>query len=438
MRGSIAGRLLLSIVAVFVLGLALLFLIAFGSIKTGAEAETKASAPVNRKNASALRYQSIDVGRPLREGEQPWISNVNLADLDGDGNLEILACDGKENQVIGLWRDATGEFLERVLATQIPAPAHVQGDDFDQDGDVDLLVASMGAIMPNNDLIGAVYFLENTGSASFVPHVLIEGIARVTDVRAGDFNEDGLRDLVVGQFGYFQGEIRWMENLGDGRFASTVLLSYPGTIHTPVGDFNRDGHLDFAALVTQEFENVYLFFGDGSGGFRKEIVWGATNEDYGGSGMIAVDMDRDGWLDLVVTNGDGFDYATPGPRAWHGVQWLKNNGGSRFTHHRVGRMRGAYSPVAVDLNRDGLLDVVACSGFNDWTDPSAVSLRAFINQGRQQFTPVDLTQKPTHLMTVVGGDLDQDGVPELVTGGFHAYPPWDSMSRLRVWSRKNQ
>ena len=66
-------------------------------------------------------------------------------------------------------------------------------------------------------------------------------MARVTDIQPGDFDGDGDVDLAVGQFGYDQGEIRWMENQGELRFESHQLLSLPGTIHVPVADMDGDG-----------------------------------------------------------------------------------------------------------------------------------------------------------------------------------------------------
>ena len=47
--------------------------------------------------------------------------------------------------------------------------------------------------------------------------VLIDQIARVSDVRGGDFDGDGDLDLAVAQFGYDDGQTRWMENLGNWR-----------------------------------------------------------------------------------------------------------------------------------------------------------------------------------------------------------------------------
>ena len=63
-------------------------------------------------------------------------------------------------------------------------------------------------------------------------------------------------------------------------------------------------------------------------------------------------------------------------------------------------------------------------------------MMVWLNDGQQRFTPVPLAQAPTHLITAAVGDLDGDGVPEIVTGGFHAYPPYKHMSRLTLWKRQ--
>jgi hypothetical protein len=144
-------------------------------------------------------------------------------------------------------------------------------------------------------------------------------------------------------------------------------------------------------------------------------------------------VNQDGRPDIVYTNGDGFDYATPGSRPWHGVQWLENQGGGKFAFHRVGDFPGAYSPVVADLKGDGHQDIVSCSGFNDWTDKDAVSLMAFENDGSNNFTPRILAHAPTHLIVVKAADMFNDGRIELVTGAFMFYPPYDRVSRVTLW-----
>ena len=379
-------------------------------------------------------FKARPIGAPVTNN--PWIAHVLPVDLDQDGRLDLLACESRENTIVWLRQTAPGQFEESILASDMRAPVHVEAVDMDKDGDLDLLVSSMSVVFPNNDKIGAVIILENDGRMRFTPHVIIENVARVTDVRAADLNGDGELDLAVGQFGYDQGEVRWMERTGKWEFKSHPLLDLSGTVNVVCADFNGDRTIDIAALVSQQWEEVHLFSNDGKGNFSKKVIWGSTNEDYATSGMIVCDLNRDAKPDLVFTNGDGFGPAAlPGPRPWHGVQVLENAGNGFFRFKRIGDLAGAYSPVCVDIDGDGHNDVVAISGFNEWEKPKALSMVWYQHDGRMNFKPRILAYKPTHLLTIAAGDFNGDGRPELVSGAFHAYPPYDHQTRLMYWER---
>jgi hypothetical protein len=370
------------------------------------------------------------IGRPT-EGNS-WITDVLVVDLDADGRKDIVACDGQRNEVVWIRQMSPGEFAETTLGESIAGPAHVEVADLNADGHLDVLVASMGVIPPSNMPTGSVVVLVNDGTNHFSNRVLLEDVARVTYVAASDFNKDGRLDLIVGHFGYVQGGIRWMENRGDWMFESHVLLDLPGTIHAPVTDFDGDGDLDVIALVSQDSEEVHAFFGDGTGNFTNRILHGSTNKDHGCSGLVIADVNSDGRPDVVYTNGDGFDYATPGSRPWHGVQWLENLGSREVAYHRIGDFPGAYSPAVIDIDADGDNDIIACSAFNDWSDPNAVSLMVFEREGAR-FTPRPLASVPTHLIAVRAADLCGDGRSELVTGAMMFYPPFEHASRVSLW-----
>lgn len=366
---------------------------------------------------------------------KPWISHVTTIDFDGDGMDDILACDDQLLAITWIRQSAPGKFEESILVDELPAPVHVEAVDMDGDDDLDLLLACMGEVFPNNEPIGSVILMENLGGLQFRRHVLAERIARVTDVQAGDFDGDGRLDLAVGQFGYHQGEIRWMRNLGDWKFESEILSRLSGTIHVCVADFNNDQALDFVALVSQQWEEIHLFEGDGRGNFTSRILFGSTNEDYGSSGMSLADLNGDGRIDILYTNGDGFAYADPGTRPWHGVQWLENLGTGFFRFHRIATVPGAYSPVGVDLNRDGAMDIVVSSGFNDWENPAAAALLVLMNDGTMGFTQHVIARDPTQLLSCDVGDFDGTGRPSIVAAGFYSYPPYDRMGRIMLWRR---
>jgi hypothetical protein len=353
--------------------------------------------------------------------------------------MDVIACEAQEGKVLWLRQVTRGHFEEIVLADHLPAPVHAEVADVNGTGHHDILVSCMGAVFPNNDKIGSIVILENDGQQHFTPHVILENVARVTDVRAADFNGDGRLDLIVAQFGYDQGEIRLMERVGRWEFKSSILLNLPGTINVLAADFNGDGKEDFAALVSQQYEEIFLFENEGAGTFTKKIISGSTNEDFASSNISLCDLNRDGRPDVLYTNGDGFGPSPlPGPRPWHGVQWLENIGGGNFRFHRIGDQPGSYSPVGVDLDGDGNTDVVAVSTFNSWDKPGAVSMVWYKNDGRMNFAPYILAYEPIQLLTVTAGDFDGNGQQALVTGAFFFTPPYDRMSRITLWQRPNK
>lgn len=393
-----------------------------------------ASNPARKRSGHPLDYNYFTkrpIGRPV-QGD-PWITDLLVVDLDGDGLKDILVADARLNRVTWIRQVRLGVFEEQDIGQSIAGPAHLEVADMNGTGHLDVLVSSMGVIPPSNDKIGSVVVLENDGTNHFTNRVLLDKVARVTYVAAAHLTKSGRLDLVVGQFGYLEGEVQWLENLGNWHFKSHPLLDLPGTIHAPVADLLGNGKPDIVALVSHTSEEIHVFWGDGEGHFRDQLVYGSTNHDFGLSGLTLADVNQDGRTDIVYTNGDGFDYATPGSRPWHGVQWLENKGGGKFQYHRLGDFPGAYSPVVVDLNGDGYPDIVACCGFNDWKNHDAISLICFENDGTGHFIPRPLAHDPTHLIVVKAADMFNDGRIELVTGSFVFYPPDDRISRVTLW-----
>lgn len=377
-------------------------------------------------------FRSTTIGSPVRDDERPQIAHVAVADVDQDGLTDVLVCDALRNVLAWIRQTEPGVFEELTVAN-VPAPAHVEAVDFDGDGDIDLLVAALGFLFPNNNRVGSVILYENDGRGRFLTHRLVENVARVADARAADFDGDGDMDVSVAGFGYDDGEMSWLENHGGWTFEQHVLQRLSGPINAIPTDVDGDGSLDIVALVSQEWEEIWAFLGDGRGGFRPAMLWGSTNPDFGSSWLSVVDMDRDGDPDLLYANGDAFEYAPPNSRPWQGVQWLENGGDLRFELHRMVDLQGGTSPEAVDLDGDGDLDVLLVTSNNDWDDPAAPSLLWLENDGAMQFALHPVAASPTHLQTLAVGDLDADGRPDVVTGGMHISRPYDRLGRVNAW-----
>jgi hypothetical protein len=365
--------------------------------------------------------------------DQPLIAHVQIVDLDNDGRNDLLVCDARRNAVLWYRCDAVGQWDEEVLA-ELAAPCHVIVVDLDTDGDRDIIVAVLGSIWPTDEPVGQVVWLENFGHEKFATRVLADDVRRIADVQSGDLDGDGDHDLVVAEFGYDHGRIFWLENRGQ-QFWDHELLAVPGPIHVPLRDFDADGDLDIAALISQDAERVVAFVNSGGGKFelRNPPLYASANFDLGTSGLFPCDLNGDGREDLLLTAGDNLEIQYPCPQAWHGCLWLENHGDWNFTSHRLANVAGVYAAAAGDLDGDHDRDVVLACMFNQWNTPGTASLVWLENNGQQQFVARQIADHPTHLATLDVGDLNQDGSLDIVAGSLHLQEPFDRLGRVTAW-----
>lgn len=363
--------------------------------------------------------------------DRPVITGLFPADLDGDGVEEILVGDNDAGAISRVsFRD--GSWHEESVF-EIAAPSRVVVLDYDDDGLNDLAVGSYGDIRPSDSLIGSVWLLRNEGDGTYDPQPLLVDCARVSDLRAGDFNGDGKVDLLVIQFGWrTSGGILWLEQVSPTSFVRHEVAVVNGPLQTEVIDYDGDGALDFVVLFSQQHESLVLFrnLGDGKG-FENRILAQAPHPAFGSSGFTAADLDRDGDTDFLWTNGDMMD-EIPLAKPYHGLRWLENRGGDLVTHELL-RMPGCYRAVAHDLDSDGDLDIAVSSLHFQWDVHEFPSLIWLENDGKQDFTARPLVESPSNLASLIAGDFDGDGRPDLISGGMHVPGPLGRVGRITGW-----
>ena len=381
---------------------------------------------------SDLPFLKVTIG-PEPVGH-PRITNVQITQLNSESPRGVLVCDAGRNEVLFYSEKSvgSGEWDEQTLVTDVLAPAHATVVDIDNDDDLDVLVALLGNIEPDDGVIGRLLLLENTGD-QYKEFIILDDVRRVADVQPGDFDGDGDLDLAVAVFGYNRGQVLWLENRANGHFLEHELLSGPGIIHVPVADFDNDGDLDIAAGVTQDEEEIWGFENQGKGTFVPRRLWFTHNFDLGSAGLLKEDLDQDGDVDLILPAGDNLEDFDPFPQPYHGCYWLENNGHWEFAMKRISDLGGTYAAATGDLDGDGDIDVALVSMANVWDEPERASLVWLENNGKCEFTTQQIASAPTHLVTVAIGDLDRDGRNDIVAGGLHIRGPYDRLGRVTGW-----
>jgi hypothetical protein len=351
---------------------------------------------------------------------EPAVSNVHLADLDGDGAPELLATDMRQGLVLVASPRDPGRGAAAVA--QAPHPAHVATADVDGDGRRDLLIADLGEFFPGDHERGAVLWLRGRADGGFGPPEAHGGFPRVADVAAADVDADGRQDLLVAAFGWWKkGQVALMRGRrtpsGATDFERSVIDPRAGAIHLIPADVDGDRKLDVVGLIAQEHEAVVAYLGDGAGGFRPQTLYAAPHPNWGSSGLQLVDLDADGDQDALVTNGDMFDDDVLKP--YHGIQWLENKGRLRFEARPLAHMAGAHRALAADLDGDGDLDVAASAFTGAAGGVSGLPALVWLEQvKRGRFERRTLALGDPSFATLDVGDVDKDGDVDLVVGRF--------------------
>jgi VCBS repeat protein len=319
---------------------------------------------------STLTFTSYGLSLPDTP-DNPGVSNIQLADFDGDGKVDVIGTEMYQGTVFwGHLQPASP--LARIA--DVPNPDHVTLTDVDGDGMKDLLIADLGQFFPGDHKNGAVIWMRALGKGKF-GGLWADGLPRVADVETADFNGDGKNDLAVAAFGWrTTGHIAILEHqtngAGEASFAPHIVDPRPGAIHIIPIDLNKDGKMDFVALISQQYETVVAYMNTGKGDFSfvPRVLYEAPHPNWGSTGIQVVDLDKDGDPDVLLTHGDTLDDAIVKP--YQGIQWLENTqpvspkpgeGGGPFEPHDVAQMPGVHRAVAADMDGDGDLDIVACA-----------------------------------------------------------------------------
>ena len=380
---------------------------------------------------------AFDVRPSIGSAHDPM--HVALADLNGDGSLDILVASADESMVFVHMAVGGGIFAPAKSFGTGNGPFWVAVSDVNGDGKMDIVAPD------NND--GTASILLGDGVGSFAPRLSFATGNAPRSLAVGDFNADGREDLVAanlgsgtlslliqnadGTFGcrerYGVGDharSATIANLDGDRWPDVAVLNgwaYPGTITVWHGsataklvaredltlvyanptsmvaaDINNDGAPDLIATTAGRY--VISIFAGGESDFspRQDI-------DFSGCpyGLAVADVTGDHYRDLVVT--DPCDSS---------IVILRNDGGSGFSEASRYPVSGRPEAVAAaDLNRDGRIDLVV-------VDRLESTLSVFLQDPSGEFqhrNDYDAGEEPTFASVA---DVNRDGFLDVIVANL--------------------
>ncbi len=230
-------------------------------------------------------------------------------DFNGDGHPDFAVADSSAAEASVFLGAGDGTF-KAVTPASLPSDcgaAYLVSGPFTAKGNVDLLAVCA---------LGNLVVLPNTGGGTFGKPVqtILPSAAWVGNLVIGqlspaiaDFNGDGYLDLIIGTVNIQGGPVAWyyLPGKGGGTFGPPVSLNLGGLLPLSLvaGDFNGDGIPDLVAaqLVGTTAPSVQLLFGAGKGDGTFAAFTETTLPVTAGTMLLPADVNGDGKLDLVIT-----------------------------------------------------------------------------------------------------------------------------------------
>ncbi len=368
-----------------------------------------------------------------RESHHPFIGATPV-DVDGDDQLEIFV-GGGEGHSDRLFFYRQGRLINQIEGTGLSSVRATYGAnsiDFDDDGDTDLILARSN---------GVFWYENNAGR--FTQHQILPMPDKTSafSVALSDIDKDGDLDIYVSMFVDFANfrsvtfndpsharQNRMLRNDGDNRFVDVTQESGTAGLQNSFlasfVDLDEDGWQDL--VVAQNTGQVEVFRNSGNGRFEKKDF--ATGWGFWMS-LTTGDFDRDGDLDLFFSNSGNSiphffleflsDATDEQPRNY---EWtlMRNDGNFQFTNvtQAVG-LNGqgfGWGGVFEDLTLDGRLELLVAQNYIKWPLHRAFPLKArtLVQSGDGfRHSPELGLENPYFGQVPLVLDINQDGRPDV-------------------------
>lgn len=320
---------------------------------------------------------------------------VYTADVDGDGDQDVLSTSSRDDKIAWYENLGQGEFSVQNIINELDyGTTQVIAADMDNDGDIDALSASA--------IDDKIAWYENIGGNTFgIKHVITRSADSVRSVLTSDLDGDGDLDVISASFK--DDKIAWYENLDQGVFGAPVVISTDadGATSVYVTDLDNDGDPDILSASFND-DKIAWYENIGQGTFGPEKV--ISNIIDGATSVRTSDLDGDGDQDVLAASFNDDK-----------IIWRENFGQGSFGPREVisADVDGLTSIYTADLDGDGDQDIVSAASLNNriaWHE----------NIGQGIFNDQRLvTSNAGGATSVYTADLDGDGDQDILSASFN-------------------
>ncbi len=250
------------------------------------------------------------------DGEENWTEfiidddftgahTVEVKDVNEDGFLDVLCCGFDLDNVCGeiAWweNDGSENFTKHLVSDRFIRSCFVYGEDMDGDTDVDIIACG-----ETND---EILWWENDGSENFTEHMIDDNMDAIHTILARDVDSDGDMDITAAAC--LSSKMAWYENKGYNDFEKHNLQPMPGALWLDACDLDMDGDLDMFGCG-MGFNKLVIYYNDGDNNFSPSFI----DETFtSGFCVRSADMDNDTDPDLVAIGYSSSDIAWFGNQA---------------------------------------------------------------------------------------------------------------------------
>jgi hypothetical protein len=216
-------------------------------------------------------------------------NSVVAADVNGDGRVDLISANYKDNTLTVLTNNGIGGFGSNATYSVGSEPNQVVAADVNGDGTPDLISANW------ND--NTLTVLINNGTGGFGSKATYSVGSTPSSVVTADVNGDGRVDLISAN--YKDNTLTVLTNNGSGGFGSNATYSVGSEPNQVVAaDVNDDGKVDLISANWND-NTLTVLINNGTGGFGSKATYSVGSTP---SSVVAADVNGDGKVDLISAN----------------------------------------------------------------------------------------------------------------------------------------